>query len=109
VYAAADLIISRAGAGTVAELAYLGKPSILIPLPGTGGDEQTKNAKILADAGAAVLIPQSEATPERLRQEILGLLGDPKRRQAMATAARSVARQDAAARLADALLRLHGR
>lgn len=109
VYAAADLIISRAGAGTVAELAYLGKPSILIPLPGTGGDEQTRNARILADAGAAILIPQTEATPERLRQEILSLLDDLERRQAMAAAARSVARRDAAARLADALVRLHRR
>lgn len=109
VYAAADLIISRAGAGTVAELAYLGKPSILIPLPGTGGDEQTRNAGILADAGAAILIPQAEATSERLRQEILGLLADPDRRERMAAAARSVARRDAAARLADHLLRLHGR
>lgn len=106
VYAAADLIISRAGAGTVAELAYLGKPSILIPLPGTGGDEQTRNARILADAGAAVLIQQAEATPERLRHEILSLLHDPDRRRAMAEAARSVCRRDAAARLADALLRL---
>lgn len=106
-YAAADLVIGRAGAGTVAELACLGMPSILIPLPGTGGDEQTRNARILADAGAAVVIPQIDATPERLRSEILRLLTDPERRAAMAAAARSVGRADAAARLADAILRLH--
>lgn len=109
VYAAADLVISRAGAGTVAELAYLGKPSILIPLPGTGGDEQTHNARLLAEAGGAVLLPQSEATPERLRNEILRLLADPKRRAAMAESARSIGRADAAARLADAVLSLHQR
>lgn len=109
VYAAADLVIGRAGAGTVAELAYLGKPSILIPLPGTGGDEQTHNARILAEAGGAALLPQSEATPDRLRAEILQLLADPERRAAMAKAARSVGHADAAARLADAILRLHQR
>jgi UDP-N-acetylglucosamine--N-acetylmuramyl-(pentapeptide) pyrophosphoryl-undecaprenol N-acetylglucosamine transferase len=108
-YAAADLVIGRAGAGTVAELAALGKPSILIPLPGTGGDEQTRNARLLAEAGAAVLIPQAEATPERLRHEILSILADAGRRGAMAEAARSVGRVDAAARLADVVLGLHRR
>ena len=109
VYAAADLVVSRAGAGTVAELAYLGKPSILVPLPGTGGDEQTHNARLLAELGGAVLLPQSEATPDRLRSEILGLLASPERRVSMAAAARSVGRTDAAARLADAILNLHRR
>ncbi|MGH2559296.1 MAG: UDP-N-acetylglucosamine--N-acetylmuramyl-(pentapeptide) pyrophosphoryl-undecaprenol N-acetylglucosamine transferase, partial [Thermomicrobiales bacterium] len=69
VYAAASLVIGRAGAGTVAELAFLGKPSILIPLPGTGGDEQVRNAAILSNAGASAVILQDQATPERLRQE----------------------------------------
>ncbi|MDQ3692954.1 MAG: undecaprenyldiphospho-muramoylpentapeptide beta-N-acetylglucosaminyltransferase [Chloroflexota bacterium] len=109
VYAAADVVIGRAGAGTVAEIAHLGKPAILIPLPGTGGDEQTKNAQILADAGAAVLIPQAEATPARLLAMILELLGDRHRLSAMAAAARSVGRVDAAARLAAELLTLHAR
>ena len=54
VYATASLVLGRAGAGTVAELAFLGKPAILVPLPGAGGDEQTRNARLLADAGAAV-------------------------------------------------------
>jgi UDP-N-acetylglucosamine--N-acetylmuramyl-(pentapeptide) pyrophosphoryl-undecaprenol N-acetylglucosamine transferase len=109
VYAAADLVIGRAGAGTVAELAFLGKPSILIPLPGTGGDEQTRNAQVLEKVGAAVVIPQSEATPELLRTEILRLINDPNLLARMATAARSVGRADAAARLADELLDLHQR
>jgi UDP-N-acetylglucosamine--N-acetylmuramyl-(pentapeptide) pyrophosphoryl-undecaprenol N-acetylglucosamine transferase len=106
VYAAADLVVGRAGAGTIAELAYVGKPAILIPLPGAGGDEQARNAKVLGDAGAAVVIRQSDATPERLQHEILSLLGDSERRARMAKAALEVARPDAAARLADALLAL---
>jgi UDP-N-acetylglucosamine--N-acetylmuramyl-(pentapeptide) pyrophosphoryl-undecaprenol N-acetylglucosamine transferase len=108
-YAAADLIVGRAGAGTVAEISALGKPSILIPLPGTGGDEQTKNAQVLADAGAAIVIPQAEATPERLHAEILGLLNERKRLTAMGIAARGVGRADAAGRLADEMQALHRR
>ena len=106
VYAAADLVIGRAGAGTIAELAYVGLPAILVPLPGARGDEQAVNAQVLGDAGAAVVIAQSDATPERLHTEILALLGDPERRERMANAARTVARPDAAARLADELLSL---
>jgi UDP-N-acetylglucosamine--N-acetylmuramyl-(pentapeptide) pyrophosphoryl-undecaprenol N-acetylglucosamine transferase len=106
VYAASDLVIGRAGAGTVAELAYVGLPAIFIPLPGAGGDEQTMNARVLASAGAAVIIPQHEATPERLRAEIERLLSDRHERSRMAQAARSVARPDAADRLADALTAL---
>ena len=109
VYAAVDLVVGRAGAGTIAELASVGKAALLVPLPGTGGDEQTANAQILADAGAAVVIPQEEATPERLRSEILATAGDPGRRKQMEIAARRVARPDAASRLADALLGLASR
>jgi UDP-N-acetylglucosamine--N-acetylmuramyl-(pentapeptide) pyrophosphoryl-undecaprenol N-acetylglucosamine transferase len=105
-YAACDLVLGRAGAGTVAELAVLGLPAILVPLPGAGGDEQTRNARLLADAGAALLLPQPEATPERLRTEIAGLLASPHRRSEMVAAARSVGKPDAAARLADELLAL---
>lgn len=106
IYAAADLIVGRSGAGTIAELAFVGKPAILIPLPGTGGDEQSVNARLLADAGAAVLLPQSEATPERLLAEVTSLLADPERREEMAKAAKSISRPDAAARLADIVLEL---
>jgi UDP-N-acetylglucosamine--N-acetylmuramyl-(pentapeptide) pyrophosphoryl-undecaprenol N-acetylglucosamine transferase len=102
------VVVGRAGAGTIAELAYVGLPAILIPLPGARGDEQARNAQVLGEAGAAIVIEQPDATPERLRTEILNLLGDSDRRTRMANAARSVARPDAAARLADELLALAG-
>ncbi len=105
-YAITDLVIGRAGAGTVSELGYLGLPSILIPLPGTWGDEQRKNARVLGDAGAAVVIEQAEATPERLKAEILALAESRERRNAMVEAARFTARPDAASRLVDEILEL---
>jgi UDP-N-acetylglucosamine--N-acetylmuramyl-(pentapeptide) pyrophosphoryl-undecaprenol N-acetylglucosamine transferase len=104
VYAATDLVVSRSGAGTIAELAYVGLPAILIPLPGAGGDEQTANARVLSDIGAAVVLPQINATPARLREEIQSILTDPARRARMADAARSVSQPKAASHLADALL-----
>jgi UDP-N-acetylglucosamine--N-acetylmuramyl-(pentapeptide) pyrophosphoryl-undecaprenol N-acetylglucosamine transferase len=109
VYAAASLVIGRAGAGTVAELAYVGKPAIFIPLPHAGGDEQTVNARVLESAGAAVVIPQRDATPERLRQELLALLDDPDRLTMMASSARVAAHPEAASRLADELIALAAR
>jgi UDP-N-acetylglucosamine--N-acetylmuramyl-(pentapeptide) pyrophosphoryl-undecaprenol N-acetylglucosamine transferase len=109
IYAMSDLVVGRAGAGTVSELGYVGLPSILIPLPGTWGDEQRKNARILGNAGAAVVLEQSETTSESLGNEIIALAGDPERRQAMAQAARGTSRPDAASRLVDELLRLAGR
>ena len=108
-YAAAMLVIGRAGAGTVAELAALGLPSILIPLPLSGGGEQVTNAHFLESAGAAIVIPQSEATPGRLRAAIIDLVSNPDRLTAMRDAARAVGRPDAAERLADELLDLAGR
>jgi UDP-N-acetylglucosamine--N-acetylmuramyl-(pentapeptide) pyrophosphoryl-undecaprenol N-acetylglucosamine transferase len=106
IYAVADLVVGRAGAGTIAELAYVGLPAILVPLPGARGDEQAVNARVLGDIGAAVVIAQQNATPERLQMEILALLEDPDRRARMATAARTIARPDAAARLTEELLSL---
>lgn len=106
IYAVADLVVGRAGAGTIAELAYVGLPAILVPLPGARGDEQAVNARVLGDIGAAVVIDQQNATPERLQMEILALLEDPDRRARMATAARTIARPDAAARLTEELLSL---
>jgi UDP-N-acetylglucosamine--N-acetylmuramyl-(pentapeptide) pyrophosphoryl-undecaprenol N-acetylglucosamine transferase len=106
IYAATDVVIGRAGAGTVAELAYVGKPAILIPLPGSGGNEQAANAQVLGGAGAALVIPQPEATPSRLRSEILSLLDDPARRSQMGAAARSVAQPGAATKLAEVVLAL---
>ena len=78
-YAAAALVVGRAGGGTVTELAALGLPSVLIPLPGARGDEQTANARVLADAGAAVLLPERELTADRLMGLLGELLGDPAR------------------------------
>jgi UDP-N-acetylglucosamine--N-acetylmuramyl-(pentapeptide) pyrophosphoryl-undecaprenol N-acetylglucosamine transferase len=106
VYALASLVVGRSGAGTVAELAALGKPSILIPLPDTGGDEAMKNARVLADAGAAIVIPQSEATPELIASHIIALMNDPARRTRMSDAARTVAPDNAAETIASELLRL---
>jgi UDP-N-acetylglucosamine--N-acetylmuramyl-(pentapeptide) pyrophosphoryl-undecaprenol N-acetylglucosamine transferase len=106
IYAMADVVIARAGAGTVSELANAGLPSILIPLLGTWGDEQTKNALVLSRIGGAVVIAQPEATPERLKQELVSLLDDPARRLTMASAAKSIAQPDAAAKLVDELLAL---
>jgi UDP-N-acetylglucosamine--N-acetylmuramyl-(pentapeptide) pyrophosphoryl-undecaprenol N-acetylglucosamine transferase len=105
-YAAASLVVGRAGAGTVTELAALGLPAILVPLPGARGDEQTANARVLADAGAAVLLPEVELTPERLVREVSGLLADPARLRTMATRARALAVPDAAERLVDLVLAL---
>jgi UDP-N-acetylglucosamine--N-acetylmuramyl-(pentapeptide) pyrophosphoryl-undecaprenol N-acetylglucosamine transferase len=105
-YAAADLVIGRSGGGTVAELALLGKPSILIPLPGTASDEQTRNARTLEAAGAAVVIPQQELSPEKLTRTIHTLLDEPERRLAMAAAAKSVAQPEAAIRLTHEILAL---
>lgn len=106
VYAAADLVLGRAGAGTVAELAFVGLPAILIPLPGAGGDEQTINARVLENVGAAIVITQNEATPERLMSLFTEILGSAERRQRMSEAARTVAQPDAAARLANILIDL---
>jgi UDP-N-acetylglucosamine--N-acetylmuramyl-(pentapeptide) pyrophosphoryl-undecaprenol N-acetylglucosamine transferase len=99
-YRWADLVLCRAGALTVAELAAVGVASILVPYPYAVDDHQTANARYLVDAGAAILLPQSQMTPERLREH-LGLLGQPQRLASMARCARARARPDAAARVAD--------
>ena len=106
VYSMSDLVVSRSGAGTVSELGFVGLPSILIPLPGTWGDEQRKNARVLGDVGGAVVLGQRDASPERLLREIRLLIDDPDRRAAMAAAARGTSRHDAASRLVDELLKL---
>jgi UDP-N-acetylglucosamine--N-acetylmuramyl-(pentapeptide) pyrophosphoryl-undecaprenol N-acetylglucosamine transferase len=105
-YAAARLVVGRAGAGTVTELAALGRPAVLIPLPGARGDEQTANARVLADVGAAVLLPERELTSARLAAEVAGLLADPARLRTMGERARALATPDAAERLVDLILEL---
>lgn len=109
VYAMADLAIARSGAGTVAEFAHVGLPSILIPLPGTWGDEQRKNAAVLSDLDAAIVLEQSDATPERLEREIRVLIDNPDRLVRMRAAASTAVRPDAASLLLDEILKLAGR
>ncbi len=104
--AATHLVVSRSGAGTVAELAAVGRPSILVPLPGSIDQDQFANAGVLADAGGAIRIPQAEFTPERLAAEIEGLAAEPPRLAAMVAAARGVGRLDAADQLADLVLKV---
>ena len=99
--ASSQLVISRSGAGTVAELAAIGRPSILVPLPGAIDQDQFANAGVLSQAGGALRITQGDFTPERLAAEISAFAAEPSRLTAMADAARSVGRLDAAERLAD--------
>ncbi|GAA5194329.1 undecaprenyldiphospho-muramoylpentapeptide beta-N-acetylglucosaminyltransferase [Ferrimonas gelatinilytica] len=99
-YAWADLVICRAGALTVAELAAAGRPSVLVPFPHAVDDHQTRNAQALVDDGAAVLIPQSELTPQVLADQLQQWLQQPQRLQAMARAARLSAVPDATERVA---------
>jgi UDP-N-acetylglucosamine--N-acetylmuramyl-(pentapeptide) pyrophosphoryl-undecaprenol N-acetylglucosamine transferase len=100
---AADLVIARAGALTLAELAIVGRPAILIPLPTAADDHQSKNAAAFAGAGAAVVLPQPEATADRLAGLVADLLADAPRRRAMAAAMRTLARPDAARAIVDGL------
>lgn len=102
VLAAADLAVCRAGGTTVAELAAVGVPAVLVPLPIATRDHQTANAGPLVRAGAAVLVPDEELDRDRLLAE-LSALGDPEVLRSMATAARSLGRLDAAERVADLL------
>jgi UDP-N-acetylglucosamine--N-acetylmuramyl-(pentapeptide) pyrophosphoryl-undecaprenol N-acetylglucosamine transferase len=104
--AASDLLIARSGASTVAEILALARPSILVPYPFAADDHQTANAAALAGAGAALLLPQPELTPDRLAAELAALLAEPSRLSAMTAAAANLARPDAAERLADAVLSL---
>jgi UDP-N-acetylglucosamine--N-acetylmuramyl-(pentapeptide) pyrophosphoryl-undecaprenol N-acetylglucosamine transferase len=92
----ADLVVARAGAMTVAELTACGKPAILIPLPSAIYDHQTKNAKVMEAAGAAVLLSQSVLTGPLLVRTVAGILGDPERLRAMGEASLSLRKIDAA-------------
>ncbi|WP_275462895.1 UDP-N-acetylglucosamine--N-acetylmuramyl-(pentapeptide) pyrophosphoryl-undecaprenol N-acetylglucosamine transferase [Streptomyces noursei] len=86
-YAAADLVLCRAGSATVAELATIGMPAVLVPYPHAPGDHQTHNARVLSDAGAALLLPDAEVTGARLDALLTPLLADPARLAAMGAAA----------------------
>lgn len=104
--AAADAAVGRAG-GSVAELLALGIPSILVPWPLATADHQTKNARAIEAAGAAVVVPDAELNPERLDAELQRLL-DPALRGAMREAALSLARPDAASSIAEQIVHLAG-
>lgn len=101
--AAADLVVSRAGASSVAEIAALAVPSILVPYPLATADHQTTNARLLTDAGAAVKFSDDDIDGDAFRDELLGLLGDAPRCASMREAARGLAQDKAAAMLADLL------
>jgi UDP-N-acetylglucosamine--N-acetylmuramyl-(pentapeptide) pyrophosphoryl-undecaprenol N-acetylglucosamine transferase len=102
------LIVSRSGAGTVAELAAIGRPSILVPLPGSIDQDQFANAGVLSKANGALRIAQGDFTSDRLASEISALAAEPARLAAMAKGARTVGRLDAAERLADLVVKVAG-
>ncbi|MEA2974468.1 MAG: UDP-N-acetylglucosamine--N-acetylmuramyl-(pentapeptide) pyrophosphoryl-undecaprenol [Actinomycetota bacterium] len=106
--AAADVLVCRAGGNTVAEVAVVGLPAVLVPLPNAPGDHQTANARALADAGAAVLVPDGELDADRLVAEVESLLADDARLAAMGAAAAAAGRRDAADRVA-AIVEEHAR
>lgn len=106
--AAADIVICRAGASTLSELAAAGRPSILIPSPNVAENHQFHNAMSLVSAGAAEIIEEKDLTPELLSGRIRELIGDPDRLKKMGEKARSLYVSDAAARIADRIVALAG-
>ena len=102
-YSECDLLLCRAGATTLAEVTVCGRPSILVPFPAAAGDHQTANARILADAGAAVHIPQSAFNAAGLRDILVALAADTPRLQHMATRAHALGKPRALADITDAL------
>lgn len=102
----ADLVVSRAGATTLAELAAAGRPSLLVPLPTATDDHQRRNAEVMSEAGAAEVIEQKDLTGERLAARITALVDDSEHLEAMGHAARRLARPDAARVIVDRALEL---
>ncbi len=102
-YASADLVLSRAGATTLAELAVAGRPAILVPFPHATDDHQTKNAEAFVAAGGALLIPQAELEGTAWVGQVERIAVDADRRRAMARAMRTLARPDATRRVLDVL------
>ena len=101
VMAAADVIIGRAGSATCNEIAVTGTPCILIPSPNVTGNHQEKNARVLENAGGAVVILEKDCTPEVLYAEVQGLLVDEQRREAMSKALHGIVKLDSAERICD--------
>jgi UDP-N-acetylglucosamine--N-acetylmuramyl-(pentapeptide) pyrophosphoryl-undecaprenol N-acetylglucosamine transferase len=106
---AADVIVCRAGATTLAELTAAGRPSILIPLPTATDDHQRKNAEALVVNGAARMIEQRSLTGELLAAEVAALAGNEAEHRAMSAAARRMAKPDAARVIVDRILELAAR
>ena len=102
----ADLVVSRAGATTIAELTAAGRASILIPLPTAADNHQKKNAEVLAHAGAAEMLEQKDLNGGAIAERLIALARDTARRQSMAAAARTLARPDAAKVIVDRVLEL---
>jgi UDP-N-acetylglucosamine--N-acetylmuramyl-(pentapeptide) pyrophosphoryl-undecaprenol N-acetylglucosamine transferase len=100
----ADLVITRAGAGTISEIAVKGLPAILVPFPHAADDHQTFNAKILADQGAAILIADRDLTGPRLKKTLLNLIKDKNKLKQMGIAAKQLAMPDADKIIAGAIL-----
>lgn len=103
-YAVADLIIARAGASSLTEVAMAGLPAILVPYPYAADDHQTRNAEVFAAAGAAELVQERELDPAKLAGLVAGILAGLQTRDSMAKAARTLAIPDAADRVCDAIL-----
>jgi UDP-N-acetylglucosamine--N-acetylmuramyl-(pentapeptide) pyrophosphoryl-undecaprenol N-acetylglucosamine transferase len=101
--AAAHLVVARSGAGTVSELALIGRPAILVPLPHALDDNQTPNADALANAGGGWRVRQNELTPQKLAGMLRGILADPASLAPRAAAARTIAKADGTERFADAV------
>ena len=97
----ADVVVSRAGATTLAELAAAGRPSVLVPLPGAADGHQQSNAQVLADRGAAEVLPEAGLSGARLAARVLALAADDERRRRMGAAARALARPRAVSIIAD--------
>lgn len=102
----AQLVISRAGASSIADISVIGRPSILIPFAAATGDHQTANARGLVDAGGAVVIAEAELSAQTLADRIADILSDPQVARTMVRNALALARPDATARLAEIVLHL---
>ncbi|MCQ0970790.1 undecaprenyldiphospho-muramoylpentapeptide beta-N-acetylglucosaminyltransferase [Paracoccus sp. TK19116] len=100
-FAEAQLVVARSGASTIADLTVIGRPALLVPLASAAQDHQTANARPLADAGAALMLPESVLDPESLARDMHAILSDPARASGMAAAALAMGRPDAAQRLYD--------
>jgi len=107
-FAAADLVVCRSGASTVAEITAAGKPAIFVPFPRAADDHQRVNAEALARVGAAVVVEESKLEGVWLAETIAALLGDPRRLQAMSAAARGLAHPNAARDIAAMAARVAG-